>query len=300
MSNMITQLFSEYNFPPKLQPLFTKVNETYANAFIVIDDSGSMGNCDGKLYDFRQKEPSPRLAPRSDELAADFELIFNFLFHSNIQTKVSFLNKANIVLNTQDDLATALQRLRMEPSGATPICGKLNDIYDNIVGNRQNLENAGKRALLLISSDGEATDGNLTDSIRRFKGLPVTIVVRICSSDKKILNYWNNIEKDVEMGLDVIDDIESEAKQIEKLNNFFRYSYSIHILRQMGVTILDNLDEKTLNKPEKANLICKVLNINPSVFDKKNLIAANFKVFSIVDKKSKDIISVSKIFGWFD
>lgn len=51
-----------------------------------------------------------------------------------------------------------------------------------------------QRVAVIIATDGECTDGNLADAMVPLKDLPVWVVVRLCTNEEKIINYWNHID----------------------------------------------------------------------------------------------------------
>jgi hypothetical protein len=59
--------------------------------------------------------------------------------------------------------------------------------------------------------------------------LPVWVVIRLCTNENAIVSYWNNVDKEIELNMDVIDDPMGEAKEIHRLERFYRsttYMYS--------------------------------------------------------------------------
>ena len=56
-----------------------------------------------------------------------------------------------------------------------------------------------------------------TATLRRLKDLPVWVVVRLCTDNHKMVDYWNNVDSQVALSMDVLDDPHGEAKEI------FRY-----------------------------------------------------------------------------
>lgn len=47
----------------------------------------------------------------------------------------------------------------------------------------------------VIASDGAATDGDVADALRPLHDLPVWLVVRLCTDDDNVVNYWNRIDE---------------------------------------------------------------------------------------------------------
>ena len=51
-------------------------------------------------------------------------------------------------------------------------------------------------------------------AMRPLEQLPVWVVIRLCTDEDKMVNYWNNIDSAIELNMDVIDDPHGEAKEI--------------------------------------------------------------------------------------
>jgi hypothetical protein len=118
------------------------------------------------------------------------------------------------------------------------------------------LQAAGKRVTIHIASDGEASDGNLSDAMRPLRDLPVWVVVRLCTDNDDIASYWNNIDNELELEMEVIDDLTGEAKEVYDQNPWLTYSTPLQRLREWGSSqkVCDLMDERPLRGSE----ICKM------------------------------------------
>jgi hypothetical protein len=85
--------------------------------------------------------------------------------------------------------------------------------------------------------------------------LPVWVVVRLCTDNDNIVDYWNNIDGQLELNMDVLDDPLGEAKEIHSVNRWLTYGEPLHRLREFGVTAkeLDLIDEALLSMEEMRN-----------------------------------------------
>ena len=79
----------------------------------------------------------------------------------------------------------------------------------------------------------------------------------MCTNEGPVVEYWNNIDKEIELEMDVIDDLVGEALEIHKFNKWLTYGQPMHRFREFGATIkeMDVIDEATLGK-EQMNTIC--------------------------------------------
>jgi hypothetical protein len=146
------------------------------------------------------------------------------------------------------------------PNGGTPLCRHINEVAQKIRMLAPSLLSSGKKAVVVIATDGEASDGDIRDALRPLKDLPVVIVLRFCTDDDKIIDYWNKTDSELELNMDVIDDFFGESKEIHEVNPWLTYGEQLHRLREFGVTLkeIDNVDEKKLSNEEMVK-ICKLI-----------------------------------------
>lgn len=112
----------------------------------------------------------------------------------------------------------------------------------------------------MIASDGESSDGDVSEALKPLESLPVWIVIRLCTHDKKVVDYWNNIDKILHLEMDVLDDFSGEAKEVHAHNPWLTYGEPLHRMREFGVHIkeLDLLDEKLLTA-EQIHVVCNLM-----------------------------------------
>lgn len=113
----------------------------------------------------------------------------------------------------------------------------------------QSLRANGHKALVVIATDGESSDGDIAEAMRPLKDLPVWVVIRLCTDEAPVVKYWNDIDNELELDMDVIDDLCGEAAEIYRKNPFLSYGEPLHRLREFGCSVkeLDLLDETTLS-----------------------------------------------------
>lgn len=59
----------------------------------------------------------------------------------------------------------------------------------------------------------------------------------MCTDDEKIVSYWNNIDKVLELDMDVLDDLFGEAAEVYENNKWLAYGEPMHRLREFGIPV---------------------------------------------------------------
>merc|ERR1711998_728707 len=88
--------------------------------------------------------------------------------------------------------------------------------------------------------------------------LDAHIVMRLCTDDESTVEFYNDVDNEVEMSLEVLDDLASEAEELRKVGNgWLTYSPLLHRVREGGCfyKLLDLLDERPLLQPEVYLLV---------------------------------------------
>merc|ERR1711871_1338802 len=138
------------------------------------------------------------------------------------------------------------------PGGATPLCTQLNEVYNKVYADANELRERGQRVVVVIATDGESTDGDLAKVLKKFERLPVWIVIRLCTDEDKIVKYYNDIDGKLELEMDVLDDLEGEAKEVCSHNPWLAYGQPLHRAREFGIhnRLFDILDERAFSSIE--------------------------------------------------
>jgi len=151
------------------------------------------------------------------------------------------------------------------PSGVTPIAERLRKIEARVARDGANFVRSGQKVVLVIVTDGAptSTDSNhsgpaqreeLVKELMNFsRRLPVSVVVRLCTEDASIMDFYGRVRDELELQMKVIGDLTREARRIHQVgNNSLVYSPLIHMIREGGapVQILGLLDERRLDATE--------------------------------------------------
>jgi hypothetical protein len=83
------------------------------------------------------------------------------------------------------------------------------------------------------------------------------VVIRLCTTNEdSILQYYQKLDDQLELSLEVLDDYLDEAKEVYGYNPWLTYSLCLHRCREIGMSShglyrwLDWLDERSLTKAE--------------------------------------------------
>jgi hypothetical protein len=249
-------------------------------AFWVVDNSGSMSTADGHrlVMDERGRGGSYRVVPctRWTELVQSVEYHVQLSALLRKTTVFRLLNDPGIQSGPQqfgvnergdalvdEDMAIACSVLQnASPGGVTPLVGHLHEIRQSVAALEPSLRQNGTKVAIVLATDGVPTDdqGCSNDAVKRefvralraLEGLPVWVVVRLCTDEDEVVRFWNNLDNEVELSLEVLDDYTSEAQEVYKLNPWLNYGLPLHRMREMGFydKTFDLIDERKLNKDE--------------------------------------------------
>jgi len=155
-------------------------------------------------------------------------------------TTFAFLNPPRtgaqrVVVSSAANLPELRAAAASGPGGGTPLCEHVQAIAALIAADEARLRAAGQMVVLVIVSDGLPTDGDLAAAMQPLTKLPVWIVVRLCCDEERVIKFWAELDSQLELDMDVLDDLKSEAEECSSLNQWFTYGVQLHRLREWGV-----------------------------------------------------------------
>ena len=218
--------------------------------------------------------------PDSSNISAKFDILESILLNDN-----------NIRGNTPLDIITnkvktSLNKfINSSDYKSTPIC--YNIITDGNPNNKPLFENE----LRILANNYN-----------------IFLTINLCTDDDSIIDYYNDLDTKIGNeigGIDVIDDILGEQKEIISMgNNFFTYSNEIHICRMAGCNyvVADLLDETKLSIYHTNTLVKNLLNLPKDTPHWTNRVAyikkvkeLNKSVYNLYYRKKTDLINVRKL-----
>jgi len=164
----------------------------------------------------------------------------------------------------QEDLETMQRDLqRISPAGVTPLTMHLQRI-------NRSIQHFKEKIVLVLATDGRPTDNfgySSAEVDRAFENAlreiqsKAWVVIRLCTNEESILEYYQRLDDQMELSLEVLDDYLGEAQEVYTHNPWLTYSLALHRCREMGMSChslhrwLDWLDERSMTRAE----ICQVL-----------------------------------------
>lgn len=247
----------------------------------VVDNSGSMSHQDGNRLVSTGKKHEVRMVSctRWKELQETVEYHAQMAALLKSPTVFRLLNDPGKLAGPQQfsiaecgdnqidhDLAVASSTINNTvPGGVTPLVGHLREMHANIKALEPELRRNGTKVVIVLATDGIPTDehGYSNDAVKRdfsaalrsLEGLPVWIVVRLCTDEEHVVDYWNDLDTNLELSLEVLDDFTAEAQEVHEHNPWLTYGLPLQRMREMGFhhRIFDLLDERKLSKDELSD-----------------------------------------------
>jgi hypothetical protein len=216
-----------------------------------------------------------------------------------------------------EDLAVAQQTmLNTNPGGVTPLTRHVREMRDNVLRLEPGLRRNGTKVVIVLATDGLPTDPQgysndrvkqeFVEALRSLEGLPVWVVVRLCTDEESVVDFWNNLDSQLELSLEVLDDFTAEAAEVYEHNKWLNYGLPLHRMREMGFhnRLFDLLDERKLSKDELRDFLKILFGTGP--MDEAPDPEADWKGFvetvaKMVDKEKKQWNPVKqKMEPWVD
>ena len=187
------------------------------------------------------------------------------------------------------DLSTALSTImNASPGGVTPLVHHIREIQQEVAAMAPALTARGQRVAIVLASDGLPTDERgiggemqkrlFIDAMRTLEGLPVWVVIRLCTDDEQVVSFYNDLDNQLELSLEVLDDFIAEGQEVYSMNKWLTYGLPLHRMREMGFhdRLFDLLEERKLTKDEVFDLCRIIFGSDKNIPDA----AVDFKAFA--------------------
>ena len=229
--------------------------------FVVVDNSGSMGIGDGSILRRGRSITGTRWAELTDlclEMAKVAETCeapthFHMLNPTSHGQYFTIADKGQTALGTRRDASAGMDSLKRvmstSPGSTTPLTESVLKITELIRPIAPELNRNGQQCVVVLATDGlPNSPSTFLRALQDLQKLPVWLVVRLCTSEDDVVDYWSDLDKQLERPLETLDDLASEALEVGKQNPWLAYAPALHIARTMGLKdkIFDLIDERPL------------------------------------------------------
>lgn len=268
---VLDRLLAGAGFPSGLRQVMQRSLQTFPLRLWVVDNSGSMASGDGhRLVVSGSGRPVSVSCSRWEELRE------TVLFHGGVAdaaaapTEFRLLNPplggggGGQFVFCPGGGAALEGAMRSSPSGYTPLCAHVRHCVEVVTAQAAELRSRGQKAVLVIATDGVSSDGDLSQALRVLRSLPVWVIVRLCTDEDNVVSYWNNIDDELELDMDVLDDHAGEAEECNEHNPFINYALPLHRAREWGVhsKLFDILDERAFTLSEMKDFVELLLGVS--------------------------------------
>mmetsp|Transcript_3438 Transcript_3438/g.8163 ORF Transcript_3438/g.8163 Transcript_3438/m.8163 type:complete len:543 (-) Transcript_3438:105-1733(-) len=151
---------------------------------------------------------------------------------------------------------------KARPEGVTPLTEHMKAVEFEIREMLPRLQASGKRISVILATDGLPSDAqgyggpeitqDFINSLRALEGLPVWMVIRLCTDEEDVTEFYNNLDNLLDFSLEVLDDFRGEFEEVTEMNPWLNYGLPIHRCRELGYhdRLFDMIDERPLTKGE--------------------------------------------------
>jgi len=244
---------------------------------MILDNSGSMQAGDGtKLVQGSHGKVHTVKCSRWKELVAEVEQVAEVSSALSARTDFHLLNPthgfAAFSINGDEEgasiippvgptieLATFKEAIKtVGPQGSTPLTEAIMSVVTMVEPVQHELRRRGERVTVIIATDGLPNNrATFLRAMQMLQTLPVWVVVRLCTDDDSVVEYWNDLDTKLEAPLEVLDDVMGEANEVWGHNPFVTYAPALHLARLFGLEskLYDALDETRLLPSQIKELI---------------------------------------------
>ena len=260
-------LMEKHQFPLGLAQQAVASGAYFPIRHWIVDNSGSMSAGDGNLLGKDAAGASKIVSgTRWQEISADIAIVADMSHDIGARTEFLPLNGAIRPLTIQGtnegDVAKVTKGLAtLEPRAGytTPLAAATARIYLSILPKVQTLMKNQQQVCVVIATDGKPTDTGFQEALKQLQTLPVWVVIRLCTDDEEVVDFYNGLDAKLEAPLEVLDDLRGEAREVCTLNRWLTYGQPLHIARfGMRNRVFDDIDERPLT-PGQVKKFCELL-----------------------------------------
>jgi hypothetical protein len=302
----VADLSLKRQFPRGLAQQIVAAGEMLPVRFWILDNSNGMMVNDGQRFSVDSNGATGVVrASRWQELSAEAASIAELSHDVGVRTEFFQLNGLNMPLvvsgnreSEAREVAAAVPEILLQ-GNEVPLAAATRRIAAAILPRIPGLRVRKQRACVVITTHGLPTDEGFEKALLDLLRLPVWCIVRVCTDDPAVIKYYNELDKNLDFNLEVLDDVRAEAREISRINPWITYSQQLHLAREFGMhnRIFDLLEEKPMTPTQvkefiEAILGCKKMpepELNLKAFlqalDSELVISEAPDVYDLINKK---------------
>ena len=103
---------------------------------------------------------------------------------------------------------------KARPGGCTPLTDHILAIHAEIEAMLPELRARGQKVAVIIATDGLPTDDQgyggkahqdqFVNALRMLEGLPVWVVIRLCTDEEDVVSFYNDLDQLLELSMEVL------------------------------------------------------------------------------------------------
>jgi len=275
------QLASGHSFPPGLLRSMQASAQALPLRIWVVDNSGSMNAPGGsKVVESGGKMARVNVS-RWAELGDSVAVAGEISACLGVRTDFNLLNPTpsgqffsvgyddgalNIPAGTPCDLMHLKSVMQESPRGRTPLTEAVQKIIHSVAPSADALRARGQQVAVVIATDGLPNNPqSFLSALQQLQQLPVWVIVRLCTDQPDVCEYWCGLDKQLEAPLEVLDDLVGEAHEIAAVSPWLTYGPPLHYAREFGCKhkLFDLLDETRLLPSQAKELLELILGCKP-------------------------------------
>jgi hypothetical protein len=165
------QFLQKYRFPEGLVQTVFKSCRKLPLRFFIVDDSGSMLTNDGRRLLSQGNSTKLIKCTRWAELTESMLFLAELSEILRVPSEFRLLNGAEpVIVGLESDQGESIKFLKEvlgeNPAGPTPLCTHIAAVVACIASVEKELRAAGQKAVVVIATDGESSDGNVAEALQ--------------------------------------------------------------------------------------------------------------------------------------
>uniref|UniRef100_A0A7R9VKZ4 Uncharacterized protein n=1 Tax=Pseudictyota dubia TaxID=2749911 RepID=A0A7R9VKZ4_9STRA len=152
----------------------------------------------------------------------------------------------------------------------------------------------GRRVAVIIATDGLPSEkgdfdpkvacDNFVRALKSLEALPVWIVIRLCTNERNVVEFYQDLDDQLELPIELLDDFVSEGREVYRKNKWLNYALPLHRCRELGLRhrVFDLIDEALLSKDQLRDFCAFLFGV-----DKRDIPDAQINWSAFTEKISR-------------